>query len=104
MSDPRAQEAHATVLHAMKCGLDGSQPNLTLPGGSAAYTVGFASAVALTWIRAWHRLVLALGVTDEQITAIEADPDLAARADVLVANYIDHQIAESLTNEWDHSA
>ena len=97
--DSQGSAAAKTAWYAIRCGLEGTQPSITLDTQTAAEAVGYTAGIALTWMRNWHRLALASGVTPEEITAIEANAELAALADSYVLQGIDEKMARLLLKD-----
>jgi len=83
-----------TVWTAVAAGLEDSGPAITLDPETAADPVAHAGRLALLWIRKWHRLALAAGVTPEQVAEIDAKAELVAVAEEAVRAYVDNQVAD----------
>lgn len=89
----RSRGVVLAVHHMLRAGLGRKAPRITLDPEAAEFTIGYAAGQMLAWMRSWHRLVIALDVPPERIAEIEADPELAAVADVRIAEYVDKTIA-----------
>ena len=94
--EDRKRDAAMTVQYAMKCNLEGTQPKIRLDTETAEYAVGFASGVALTWMRNWHRLALLFSLTPEAVAAINANPEINAAIEKFARQHIENATAQML--------
>ena len=88
--------AALTAWHVMRCGLDGTTPDLDPDPRTVQQAAGFAAGQALIWIRDWHRLALACDLTEEKIAEINAAEPVVTMADTLTRQFINGQIAALL--------
>lgn len=85
--------AALTVWTAVQRGLEDPGPDITLDAETAADPVAQAARLALLWMRKWHRLALAAGVTAETVQEIDGKAELVAVAEDSVRKYVAGQIA-----------
>ena len=84
------------VWRAIEQGIEDPEPGITLDTEAAADPVAHAARLALLWIRKWHRLALAAGVTADVVQEIDGKAELVAVAEKAVREYVDNKIAALL--------
>ena len=81
------------VWRAIEQGIEDPEPGVTLDAETAADPVAHGGRLALHWLRKWHRLALAAGVTPEQLAEIDAKTELVAVAEDSVRRYVESQVS-----------